>query len=128
MRTDVRGRTVYQFCVVCPGAEQVYLMGNFNGWSTSATPMRNTEEHVWQLSIELPDGASEAAAAAAAAAAATPRFSYFVIDKRRGTGRAPFGGTYLLPGTWAAVVETPAVEADRYRDATADVMPPPLSN
>ena len=123
---------VYHFRVVCPHAGEVYLLGAFNGWSTTATPMSRAGENVWQLSLELPDeppnrdrrrpnsGATESDPAG--------RFSYFVIDKRRGTGRAPFGGTYLLPGTWAAVVETPAVEADRYRDATADVMPPPLSN
>jgi 1,4-alpha-glucan branching enzyme len=100
---------VYQFCVICPGADQVCLMGDFNAWSTTATPMRNTEEHVWQLAIELPDEGLRGGSGIGGSAAPT-RFSYFVIDKRRGTGAAPFGGTYLLPGSWAAVARMPAEE------------------
>ena len=89
---------LYHFCVVCPAAQQIYLVGRFNGWSTTATPMVRTEECVWQLSVKFPEG-SEAA----------PRrrgegFSYFVIDKEFMTGRAAFGNTYLLPGSWATVV------------------------
>jgi 1,4-alpha-glucan branching enzyme len=81
---------VYNFVVVCRAAQQVFLLGRFNNWSTSATPMRETEQHVWQLSLELP--------------ASDEEFSYFVVDPLFGNGRAPFGNTYQLPGTWAAVV------------------------
>lgn len=108
---------VYQFCVVCPGADQVCLMGEFNGWSTTATPMLNTEEHVWQLAVELPDQALRVAGSSV-----EPRFSYFVIDKRRGTGAAPFGGTYLLPGSWAAVVRMPENDPTERDGGEADSM------
>jgi 1,4-alpha-glucan branching enzyme len=83
------------FCVVCSHAEQVYLLGAFNNWSTTATPMKKTEDHVWQVSMRFGD-------------APAPRedFAYFVVDREYRTGRAPFGPTFLLPGTWATVVRT----------------------
>ena len=93
------------------GARQVQLCGEFNGWSTTATPMSRAGENVWQLSLELPDeppnrdrrrpnsGATESDPAG--------RFSYFVIDKRWNTGAAPLGNTYLLPGALASVVRRP---------------------
>src|SRR2546423_14721922 len=82
---------VYNFVVVCHAAREVFLLGDFNGWCTGATGMEATEDHIWQLSLQLPAG--------------DHRFSYFVIDERRGTGQvAPFGNTYFLPGTWGAVV------------------------
>ena len=80
------------FCVVCPDAQEVFLLGAFNDWSTTATPMQCTEEHVWQLSVRFATGMSDGP------------FAYFVIDKNYRTGRAPFGPTYLLPGSWATVV------------------------
>jgi len=83
---------VYHFCVVCPTAQQVCLLGEFNNWSTNATPMTQTEEHVWQLSVQFPKRFVDGP------------FAYFVIDKEFRTGRAAFGSTYLLPGSWAAVV------------------------
>src|SRR4051794_23403142 len=82
----------YHFVVVCPNAEGVFLLGEFNRWSTTATPLRKTESDVWQIDIEMPAGQSG--------------FSYFVIDERYRTGRAPFGNTFLLPGTWAKVLRT----------------------
>ena len=84
----------YHFVVVCPEAAAVFLLGEFNDWSTTATPMSMTEADVWQIDVELPAGQT--------------RFSYFVIDQRWCTGRAPFGNTYLLPGTWANVFRTAA--------------------
>jgi 1,4-alpha-glucan branching enzyme len=93
------GLTTFHFCVICPTAQQVYLLGPFNHWSTTATPMVRTEESVWQLSIRLgeeqqPQGEHP--------------FSYFVIDRGWMTGRAPFGNTYMLPGSWATVLREPA--------------------
>src|SRR5215208_8448125 len=55
MKQAVEGE-LYHFCVVCPDAQQVYLVGAFNGWSTTATPMVRTEESVWQLSLKLIEG------------------------------------------------------------------------
>jgi len=90
----------YEFRVVCPDAQEVYLLGDFNGWSTTATPMVRTREHVWQVSLELP---SDQPATGRGAWAQGARFGYFVIDKQWMTGSAALGNTYLLPGTWADV-------------------------
>jgi 1,4-alpha-glucan branching enzyme len=84
---------VYNFVVVCnDDARDVFLLGDFNHWSTSATRMELTEQHIWQLSLHLPRGEH--------------RFSYFVVDHRSPAGGhvAPFGNTFPLPGTWGAVV------------------------
>jgi 1,4-alpha-glucan branching enzyme len=91
---------VYNFVVVCNDAQDVFLLGDFNDWSTSATRMELTEEHIWQLSLELPRG--------------DHHFSYFVVDRKLGSGQvAPFGNTYFLPGTWGAVIRSsPAMDAD----------------
>ena len=96
--TATFGDDIFNFVVVAREAQQVFVLGDFNNWSTSATPMRETEQHVWQLSLRLPNEPTTEAP--------EHRFSYFVIDQRSGTGRAPFGSMYLLPGTWAAVVRT----------------------
>ncbi len=106
MQQDLRetqqrpGKETLHFCVVCPNAEQVYLMGRFNNWSTTATPMQHTEEHVWQLSVQFPN------AKVTPAANENDGFAYFVVDKEYKTGRAPFGPTFLLPGSWATVVRS----------------------
>lgn len=36
-------------------ADSVFLVGDFNGWSTSATPMRRGEQY-WEASLTLPAG------------------------------------------------------------------------
>ena len=82
----------YHFVVVCPHAAAVFLLGAFNGWSTTATPMKKTEDDVWQLDVQMKGGQTD--------------FSYFVIDERWQTGRAPFGNTFMLPGSWAHVYRT----------------------
>jgi hypothetical protein len=106
---------VYHFSVVCPNADEVYLLGAFNRWSTTATPMSRAGGNVWQLSLELPDelperhnrtGRTEGRTGAANPFAAG-RFGYFVIDKRWKTGSAPLGNTYLLPDARASVVRRP---------------------
>src|SRR5215213_7300100 len=99
---DSREANVYHFSVVCPDAEQIYLLGAFNDWSTTATPMSRAGRGVWQLSLELPDEppANERRPRPAGVAYGRPdagRFSYFVIDKRWKTRSAPLGITYLLP-------------------------------
>ena len=57
---------LYTFRAKCAGAEQVFLIGDFNNWSTTAIPMMRTEPEVWQVSMRLPPGQY--------------RFSYFVIN------------------------------------------------
>ena len=88
---------IYHFLVVCPNASGVFLLGDFNGWSTSATPMTKTEADIWQIDLRM--------------AAGQTRFSYFVVDERWRTGRAPFGNTFTLPGTWAKMFRTAATDA-----------------
>ena len=96
--TDHLPAETHQFLVICPNAGQVFLLGDFNNWSTTATPMCETEKHTWELSVEMPRG--------------DHRFGYFVIDREFGTGRASFGSTYLLPGTWAVAVKRRSVDTD----------------
>jgi 1,4-alpha-glucan branching enzyme len=91
----------YHFCVVCPTAEQVFLIGDFNDRGPAATPMEHTEENVWQLSMQIRE--SEARAAKGGH---PPRFSYRVMGQMGLSGRAPFGTNYCLPGTWSALVRT----------------------
>lgn len=86
--------TVYHFSLACPTAQQVFLMGPFNRWSTTATPMVKSGDGVWQLTLELDRDGRPAAR----------QFSYFVVDREWMTGRAAFGNTYLLPGSRATVV------------------------
>lgn len=44
------------FQLIRPGAKQVYLVGDFNGWSTAASPMTPTDRCLWQLTLALPPG------------------------------------------------------------------------
>lgn len=48
---------VVQFVFVAPGARSVALVGDFNGWDASATPMqRRAAPGVWTVSLPLPVG------------------------------------------------------------------------
>lgn len=38
------------------GAEQVYLVGDFNNWSDTSHPMKKRKDGAFQLEIELPLG------------------------------------------------------------------------
>ncbi|MBI1784013.1 glycoside hydrolase family 13 [Candidatus Sumerlaeota bacterium] len=57
-RTDPATRTC-QFCHHSPGAREVFLAGDFNGWSTSSTPMEKGSWGNWILSLALPPGRYE---------------------------------------------------------------------
>jgi 1,4-alpha-glucan branching enzyme len=87
------GHCVFQ--IVCPRAQRMYLVGDFNGWSRTAVMMEQVCPGLWQTSLDLEPG--------------TYRFRYF-------TGQvwlmdyASFG---LLPnglGGWDSVVWIPADE------------------
>ena len=41
------------------GIQSVSVVGNFNGWSPSATPMRRDEDGVWKAEVRLPLGRFE---------------------------------------------------------------------
>lgn len=48
---------VVQFVLVAPGAAQVTLVGDFNDWDTTATPMRTVPGNgVWTVTVPLDAG------------------------------------------------------------------------
>ncbi|RMI02829.1 MAG: glycoside hydrolase [Calditrichaeota bacterium] len=44
------------FQVELPEAESVALVGDFNGWDASATPMKKTRTGVWKADVKLEAG------------------------------------------------------------------------
>jgi len=48
--------TVVHFTLSAPGAASIALVGDFNDWDASATPMRQTAAGVWSVSIPLSHG------------------------------------------------------------------------
>jgi len=49
-----------EFVVLAPGATTVNLVGDFNEWSTTATPLRAAErDGVWSVKVPLPPGRHE---------------------------------------------------------------------
>ena len=39
-----------------PGAKQVFLCGDFNGWASDATPMKRQADGHWETTVALPPG------------------------------------------------------------------------
>ena len=56
-RTKRGGRTGFR----CAGSQaaEVFLAGEFNEWSTTATPMERTKDGSWVVSLELAPGRYE---------------------------------------------------------------------
>jgi hypothetical protein len=50
------GQQPLQFVLVAPEASAVTLVGDFNDWSVSATPLRQAEGGVWTVTVPLPPG------------------------------------------------------------------------
>ena len=51
------GGTPTQFVLVAPGAASVSIVGDFNDWSTSATPLtRTVGDGVWSVTVPLGPG------------------------------------------------------------------------
>lgn len=48
------GQEPLQFVLVAPEASAVTLVGDFNDWSVSATPLRQAEGGVWTVTVPLP--------------------------------------------------------------------------
>ncbi len=44
------------FALPEPGAQQVTLSGEFNGWSRESTPMKRQENGRWEATVVLPPG------------------------------------------------------------------------
>ena len=52
-----RDLTAVRFVIVAPGAAQVSVVGDFNRWNASATPMRKARDgQSWLVEIALPPG------------------------------------------------------------------------
>jgi 1,4-alpha-glucan branching enzyme len=45
-----------RFALVMPRAKQVWLCGEFNAWSPSATPMKRHREGYWETTVALAPG------------------------------------------------------------------------
>src|SRR5439155_14165721 len=60
--------SAWTFRTACRGARQVYLVGEFNGWSRTAHPMHRYDGDTWELTLTLPPGSH--------------RFRYFTDDGR----------------------------------------------
>lgn len=50
------GGQALQFILVAPEASAVALVGDFNDWSMSATPLERAEGGVWTVTVPLPPG------------------------------------------------------------------------
>jgi hypothetical protein len=48
--------TVMKFVFDAPGAAHVSLVGDFNGWDTTATPMTRASSGAWTVSLKLEPG------------------------------------------------------------------------
>jgi 1,4-alpha-glucan branching enzyme len=51
-----RTRHHVTFCCDAPKAQSVRLVGDFNGWNLSATPMRRMSDGHWMADLELNHG------------------------------------------------------------------------
>jgi 1,4-alpha-glucan branching enzyme len=46
-----------RFTLLAPGATQVFLVGSFNGWAKSATPMTRVDgASLWSVDVPLAEG------------------------------------------------------------------------
>ena len=48
-----------QFEYPAPDAQEVYLVGNFNNWDTSANPIKKDKKGVWKTTLSLQPGRYE---------------------------------------------------------------------
>ncbi len=71
-----------------PWAEEVFLVGDFNGWDTAALPMARNEHAEWVCSLRLADGIYEYKYLADGA--------WHVEDAAEGVEEVPFGANSVL--------------------------------
>ncbi|MGZ3614487.1 MAG: isoamylase early set domain-containing protein [Thermodesulfobacteriota bacterium] len=57
-KTKVLTREV-SFEFPAPEAQEVYLVGNFNNWDTSANPMKKDKKGLWKATVSLRPGRHE---------------------------------------------------------------------
>lgn len=49
----------HEFLLEAPGAKEVCLVGDFNGWEVCRTPLRENDPGVWRIRVHLPRGRHE---------------------------------------------------------------------
>jgi hypothetical protein len=54
--SGTNGVRVVEFALVAPHASRVSVVGDFNGWDPTATPMRRTRGRLWQAAVPVPVG------------------------------------------------------------------------
>jgi 1,4-alpha-glucan branching enzyme len=50
------GDNRYLFYLEAPAAENVFIVGDFNGWNPYSHPMKMNSTGIWEIEIDLPDG------------------------------------------------------------------------
>lgn len=45
-----------EFQLFLPDAREVFLLGDFNGWSPRSHPMVHTDDGSWSIRLKLPNG------------------------------------------------------------------------
>jgi 1,4-alpha-glucan branching enzyme len=55
-RLAAGGPVEVSFALVRPGASRVSVCGDFNGWATSATPLKRHEDGHWETTVALAPG------------------------------------------------------------------------
>ena len=48
-----------EFSFFSPGATDVYVAGEFNGWDTKSLPMKRDEDGIWRSKVKLLPGRYE---------------------------------------------------------------------
>jgi len=57
MAEKIKKRKVFQ--LAAPGANTVYLAGNFNDWKPDARPLKEGVNGIWKTTLTLPSGRYE---------------------------------------------------------------------
>lgn len=70
------------FQTTCSDANEIFLVGDFNGWSLTDTPMKKAADGTWRVRQSLGKGRY--------------RFRYYVVGDHRQRGQVPWGGRRWL--------------------------------
>lgn len=92
------------FQVTCRTAQQVYVVGDFNNWSTRTDPMRRAGDGQWELTLRLRPGEY--------------RFRYLTDDGRWLTDYAAFGVIRNQQGGWDSVLYVPPASVTELSEQT----------
>lgn len=52
-------KVIKKFQFEAPEANSVYLVGSFNNWDTSATPIKKDKSGLWKIDVKLTPGTYE---------------------------------------------------------------------